>query len=204
MPPGKAPLRTLALGLLLALGGALLASAQNPPHVERSAPRATIALDIAWAHVTVEYGRPSTRGRAIFGQELPFDRVWRLGADEATRLTTTASLSIGGVEVPGGSYSLFVIPRSHTWTVIVNRIAHLWGAWNWNPAQDLGRVELAIETLETPIDTLTLNLAPQAEREKEGSLTIAWERSQITVPLRVLGDPPAPPPPPDTKAPPPH
>ena len=127
MPAGKKPFRTLVL--LLAVGGVFPAWAQNPPRVERGAPRATIALDIAWANVAVEYGRPSTRGRAIFGQELPFDRVWRLGADEATSLTTTAALDR---RRRGARWQLFPVRDStdpHL-TVIVNRIAHLWGAWN--------------------------------------------------------------------------
>ena len=92
--------------------------------------------------------------------------------------------------MPAGSYSLFVVPHPRTWTLVVNKVADQWGAWNRNPAQDLGRIELDVETLEAPVDALTLALEPTGERA--AVLMIAWERTRVAVPLSVLGEPPAP------------
>lgn len=183
----------IAIGLLQGFEGRVC-SAQNPPRVERGAPRSTLSLQLAWASVGLDYGRPAVRGRAIFGQLVPWDRLWRLGADEATRLSNSADLELGTLRVPAGDYALFAIPHVHTWTLIVNSVAQQWGAWNANPANDIGRVELVVETLDTPVETLTMTLEASADQEKEGTLRIAWERSQVSVPLRILGEPPLPPP----------
>ncbi len=159
------------------------------PRVERAAPRATVEQQVAWAHVRIEYGRPETRGRTVFGEMVPFDRLWRLGSDEATRLTTDADLALGSLALPAGSYALFAVPHARTWTLVVNRVADQWGAWNRNPAQDLGRVELGVEALEAPVEALTFALEPTGERT--AALSIAWERARVTVPLSVVGEPPA-------------
>jgi len=161
------------------------------PRVERAAPRATVDQQIGWARVGIEYGRPETRGRKVFGEMVPFDRVWRLGSDEATRLVTDAEIALGALVVPAGSYSLFVVPHPRTWTLVVNKVADQWGAWNRNPAQDLGRIELDVETLEAPVDALTLALEPTGERS--AVLAIAWELMRVTVPVSVVGEPPVPP-----------
>jgi hypothetical protein len=73
---------------------------------------------------------------------------------------------------------------------VVNKVADQWGAWNRNPAQDLGRIELDVETLEAPVDALTVALEPTGERA--AVLSIAWERTRVVVPLSVVGDPPVP------------
>lgn len=170
--------------------------AENPPRVERSAPRATVSLQLLWANLELDYGRPSARERSIFGQLVPWDRLWRLGADEATRFSTSAELELGTLRVPAGDYALFAIPHIHTWTLVVNSVAQQWGAWNAKPADDVGRIELVVEPLSAPVEVLTITLEASPDKEKEGVLRIAWERSQVTVPLRILGDPPPPPPPP--------
>lgn len=180
--------------MLLATGvvaSSALDAANGLPRVERAAPRATLEQPIAWAHVRVEYGRPEARGRRIFGEMVPFDRLWRLGSDEATQLRTDADLALGSLAVPAGSYSLFVVPHPRSWTLVVNKVAEQWGAWNRNPAQDLGRVEIDVETLEAPVEALTFSIEPTGERA--AALSIAWERTRVTLPITVVGDPPAPP-----------
>jgi hypothetical protein len=189
--------RRPALALAILLGAGSLAApitfgAAPPLRVEHAAPRGSVEQQIAWAHVAIDYGRPEMHGRAIFGELVPYDRVWRLGEDEATRLTTDANLTLGSLAVPAGRYALFAIPRRHSWTLIVNRVADQWGAWNWSAAQDLGRVELPVEPVEPAVEALTFELLPTGD--KEATLSIRWEGSAVSVPLSVAGEPPAPPP----------
>ncbi len=179
----------VAFCLAAALGGRVWA--QPAPRVERSAPRGTADLQLAWASIAVEYGRPETHGLTQFGERVPFDHVWRLGADEATRITVSHDVALGPLTVPAGSYALFAIPHAHSWTLVVNRVAQQWGAWNWEPVQDLGRVEVPVEEVDPPLPTFTIEL--EGTGEKEGELRLAWEHARVRVPLRVLGEPPAPP-----------
>lgn len=189
------PSATTALVLGIAAAG--LCRAAAPPvapdvrlRVERAFPRAVVERTLAWAHVRLEYGRAEARGRRVFGALVPYGRVWRLGADEATRLTTDAELSIGALRVPPGSYALFAVPQRRAFTLLVNTVAEQWGAWNRNPAEDLGRVELPVAASEAAVETLTLDLVPNGERE--AILSIAWEHLRVEAPVRVVGDPPAP------------
>lgn len=175
--------------LAAALAGSV--GAQPLPRVERSAPRGAADLQLAWASIAVEYGRPETHGLTQFGGKIPFDHVWRLGADEATRITVSSDVALGSLTVPAGSYALFAIPHPHSWTLLVNRVAQQWGAWNWESVQDLGRVEVPVEDVTPPLATFTIEL--EGTGEKEGELRLAWDRVRVRVPLRVLGEPPPPP-----------
>ncbi|MEN6535070.1 MAG: DUF2911 domain-containing protein, partial [Bryobacteraceae bacterium] len=103
--------------------GMLLAQGRN-----RISPHEQTSATFDGKKVTVEYGRPYKKGREIFGGLVPWDKVWRTGADEATILTSDADLMIGSLHVPKGSYSLFTIPEKQSWTLIVNKVAKQWGA----------------------------------------------------------------------------
>ncbi len=175
--------------LLAAVAGAAALAALG--EVERSAPRAQATVDLGGVSIAVDYGRAAAKGRKVFGALVPYDRVWRLGADEATRLTTDGDLVIGRVTVPAGRYALFALPSLGRWKLIINRVADQWGAYNYDPRQDVGRVDMALEMAETPTDPLTLELLPSAERA--AVLRIRWERVVATVPIAVAeAGPPAP------------
>src|SRR5512145_2598141 len=109
----------LMSGLGLLLGSAALIQAQR----QRVSPHETVSAVIGGKKVTIEYGRPSKKGREIFGKLVPYDQVWRAGADEATTITTEGDLMIGSLHVPAGTYALFTIPTQSEWTLIVNKTA---------------------------------------------------------------------------------
>jgi len=108
--------------------------------------------------VTVEYGRPSVKGRKIWGGLVPYDRVWRTGADEATIITLGADSSVEGKELAAGVYSVFTIPNAEEWTVIFNGVPEQWGAFNYDESKDALRVTVKpqeaefAESLEFQID----------------------------------------------------
>jgi hypothetical protein len=97
---------------------------------KRASPHETTSATIGGKKVTIEYGRPYKKNREIFGGLVPYGEVWRTGADEATVLTTEGDLMIGKLHVPKGTYSLFTVPAKEEWTLVVNKTAKQWGAYN--------------------------------------------------------------------------
>jgi hypothetical protein len=145
-------------------------------------PRDTVRATIGGANLLVDYGRPFRRGREVFGSSLvPWNQVWRLGANAATQLVTDREIMIGDLAVPPGTYTLFAVPSPGGWQLIVNRQTGQWGTEH-DPARDLGRVNMAVTTLGTPVEQFTIDLAPQ---QGGGSLRVSWDTLSASVPIRV-------------------
>ena len=130
--------------------------------------------------VVVTYGSPRARGRAILGGVVPYDRVWRTGANAATVLLTDAELTIGGTTLPAGAYSLWTVPKQDgSVTLIINRQHGQWGT-DYDPSQDVARVPMQASRAASPQDRfaidVTVGSAPQ--------LRMAWDTFVWTVPLR--------------------
>jgi hypothetical protein len=149
-------------------------------------PRDTASAEIGGATVTVDYGRPSMRGRKVFGGIVPFGQVWRTGANAATQLITDHDLLIGGQAVPAGTYSLWTIPARDGWTLIINRQHGQWGT-EYDPDQDLVRVPLTVTRSDRPIERFTVTVA--GGEAGEGSIAFAWERTRATVEVRAKAEP---------------
>jgi DUF2911 family protein len=158
------------LGLLLPCA-LLLAGAA----VVRRSPRAQVTLQLAEATLSVDYGRPALRGRLAFGGLVPWGDVWRAGDDEATVFSTDAPLRVGDLLLPPGRYSLFVRPEPGRATLIFNREPDQWGAFNRDPALDLGAVALEVTAIATPIELFSIALEPVGART--GRLWLGWENS---------------------------
>jgi len=131
------------------------------------------------ALIRIEYGQPHLRSRRINSDSLvPFDEVWRLGANAATLLTTDVDLLIGGQAVPRGRYVLHALPTSAGWTLILQR--ETTGALTvlptaYNAAKDAARVDLTATTLSTPLESLSIWLVPStAPGAQRGDLRIGW------------------------------
>lgn len=111
---------------------------------ERVSPHEKVTATIAGKKITIDYGRPSVKGRKIFGALVPFGEVWRTGADEATILTTEGDLMIGSLHVPAGSYSVFTLPTQKEWTLILNKQVKQWGAFKYDAKADFGRAPMKV------------------------------------------------------------
>jgi Protein of unknown function (DUF2911) len=144
-------------------------------------PRDTASATIGAARVLVDYGRPSVRGRVIFGNVVPWGVVWRTGANEATQLVTDRDLEIGGTTVPAGTYSLFTIPTPHGWTLIINRQHGQWGT-EYHAEQDLAQLDMTTRTLPNVVERLTAALRPGGDG---GELAFSWDRTEATIEFRV-------------------
>ncbi len=106
--------------------------------------------------VTIQYSRPSMRGRKIFGGLVPYDEVWRTGANAATSLKTDVDLNIGGANVPAGSYTLYTLPGMSSWKLIINRQTGQWGT-AYDKTQDLARVDMKAGQLPSAVEQFTIS-----------------------------------------------
>jgi hypothetical protein len=176
--------RRLAIaGLAVAITAAfaLPAAAQR----QRVSPHEKTEGVIGGKTITIEYGRPSLKGRELLGNLIPFDKVWRLGADEATKLTTPVDIEIGSLKVPAGTYSLFMLVGQEGDTqLIVNKVADQWGAFKYDAAQDLGRVPIMGSRDNAVKEMLTITI--ESTGEKTGRIKFAWGDGEATASLRVL------------------
>jgi hypothetical protein len=142
------------------------------------------------ARIAIAYGQPHARGRRIIGGLVPIDTVWRFGANTATTLHTDLDLSMGGLAVPRGDYSLFVLDSAGTFRLIVNRQTAQWGT-DYDATRDLGRVPLAVRTLAEPEETLTIHLVPESARpaqgyaDLKGIMRIKWGTTELSTPWEV-------------------
>lgn len=125
--------------------------------------------------VTVEFGRPNVKGRKIWGGLVPYDKVWRSGADEATTITFSGDVTVQGQALAAGTYSLFTIPGENEWTVIFNDVAEQWGSFNYDEAEDVLRVT-ATPTPAEMVETLDFVIAG-------ADVILRWE--ELAVPVTI-------------------
>ncbi len=142
-------------------------------------PRDTVTATVGGANITLDYSRPARRGRAIWGALVPWDQVWRTGANAATSLTTSADITIGGVAVPAGSYTLFSLPSPSGTKLIINGQTGQWGTI-YDPSKDHARVDMASETLAAPAELFTIDIVPSGAGAQ---LQISWDRTRFTAPI---------------------
>jgi Protein of unknown function (DUF2911) len=168
-----------ASAVLLMLGVTNLTRAQEA----RKSPHETTSIEICGHKITITYGRPYTNKRTIMGGLVPYNEVWRTGADEATTLRTDVDLDINGLKVPKGVYALFTVPKENSWTLIVDKTSKQWGAFKYNKATDLGRTEMTVSKADAPVEQFTISLTP--EGSSGATLKMAWEKTAASVPIKV-------------------
>jgi hypothetical protein len=158
-------------------------------------PLDSFRVTIAGAAIAVEYSRPAMRGRPIFGGAVvPWDHVWRTGANFATRFTTSGDLVMRGQTIPKGTYTLWMLPAAAGWKLIVNRQtkapcdgdacalptrARLWGT-DYAADSDLTRLDLKVEHLPRPVEQFTISVEPQGTG---GVLKLEWETTRASIPF---------------------
>ena len=166
----------LALALLAA---PLLAQDATPvPRVPIS-PRAAEEIAVGPGKMRVEYGRPFAKKRKVFGGLVPWGQVWRTGANAATTLATDVDVTLGGVPVPRGTYTLYTIPGPKSWTLIVNRQTGQWGT-EYDPRRDLARVPMTVLSRPDHLEAMTISFLP-ADAFR-GTLRLSWEKKTLAVP----------------------
>ncbi|HEX6939864.1 MAG TPA: DUF2911 domain-containing protein [Longimicrobiales bacterium] len=136
---------------------------------------------VAGAEIELDWGRPLKRGREIFGALVPWGRVWRTGANEATHFSTSRDLLVGDAVIPAGTYTLFTIPRPDRWTLMVNKRTQINGQ-SYDPEEDLVRLEMQTRTLDEVVEPFTILVEETADG---GVLRMRWDRTEAYLPFRV-------------------
>jgi hypothetical protein len=175
-------MRRQAIALLMLGAVTTLSMAAQQDKSSRPSPPGSAQISFAdGKKVTINYSRPSAKGRKIYGGLVPYGQVWRTGANEATSLTTDTDLVIGGTTVPAGNYTLYTLPAAGSWKLIINKQTGQWGT-EYNQGQDLARVDMQTSTLPSPVEQFTVAL------EKAGSdsakLNLDWETTRASVDIK--------------------
>jgi hypothetical protein len=142
-----------------------------------ASPRDTARATIGSAHVLVDYGRPSKRGRVIFGDLVPYGQVWRTGANPATTLVTDKDLMIGTQLVPAGTYTLYTIPSQSSWQLVINKEVGQWGLV-YHQEYDLGRVPMTVSSTKSPVEKFLIDFS-------KGTMRLQWDTTVVQVPIAV-------------------
>jgi hypothetical protein len=173
----------------LVLAATVLSTLPLMAQQKRISPHETVGAVIDGNRVTIVYGRPyskdphSGENRKIWGSLVPYGKVWRTGADEATLLITQKAIDLGGATVPAGAYTLWTLPNEDgTAKLIVSKQIGQWGT-QYDEQQDLARVDLKKAPLEKPVDQFTIAFAK--ESPTTGTIRLMWENTMFYVPYSV-------------------
>ncbi len=170
--------KPIVLLALLILSLAALASAQQDKSKRPSPPASAQCKFSDGKAIKVDYSSPRMKGRKIYGGLVPYGEVWRTGANEATTFVTDTNLSVGGKDVPAGSYTIFTIPNEDKWTLIINKKTGEWGIPYKYEADELGRVDMQVSKTPAPVENFTIDFD-----QTGGSCTMRldWENTRATV-----------------------
>lgn len=148
---------------------------------KRPSPPGTTECTINGKKVTIDYSRPSLKGRKLGKELATYGKVWRTGANEATTLTTAIDLDIGGAKVPAGTYTLYTLPSEGTWKLIINKQTGQWGT-EYHEDQDLARVDMKKQEIVVPVEQFTIAL--DQDSNNSADLILEWEKTRVFVTIQ--------------------
>jgi hypothetical protein len=158
---------SVAMAFLLFLGSVMVAEAQDKP--KRTSPMRTASAMVNGNEVSITYSAPSVKGREIWGSLVPYDKVWRTGANEATTISFKKDAKVNGKDVKAGKYSLFTIPGKSEWTIIINAVWDQWGASNYDASEDILRFTSKPQKLDAPQEEMMFEVGAN------GQITLKWD-----------------------------
>ncbi|HWH04410.1 MAG TPA: DUF2911 domain-containing protein [Gemmatimonadales bacterium] len=146
-------------------------------------PRDTVRATVGRASLTVDYGRPVRRGRILVGALLPYDEVWRTGANAATQLTVSAPVDLAGVSLRAGTYTLWTLPTHTGVSLIINGQSGQWGT-EYDAAQDIARRAMTVDSNPANVEQFTIRIVPPSGPAPVSQLTLEWGSFRWSVPIR--------------------
>lgn len=149
-------------------------------------PRSTLEQRVGVTDITIDYSRPGVKDRQIFGSLVPYDEMWRTGANKATSIEFSKPVRIGNNEVPAGKYSLFTIPSQDEWTVILNKKTELWGTNGYKKKHDLLRIEVEPEDLPEKRERMTFLISDITRNSAK--IELEWADRRISFPVEMETD----------------
>lgn len=168
----------LLLGFVMLSGTATAQEAAKP----RPSPLVVVSGRYKDTYIKITYSQPNKRGREIFGTLVPYDQVWRTGANEATEMTISRDIKLNGFDLKAGTYSLFTIPKKEAWTILINSDLGLWGSYNYNAKMDI----LKFDIPSTPVnefvyEVFTILIDP---KNSKADLILAWDKIKVIIPIQ--------------------
>mgnify|MGYP000238780245 FL=1 len=178
--------RILILLSIVAIGLFLYSHFVENIFSPRLSPKDTVEFKLNDLKLEVFYNRPSKKEREVFGALVPFNQVWRTGANEATTFETNQMLEISGMPLPKGKYTLWTVPKDTIWTVIFNSKQYDWGVDNemkplWDPNYDVLNIDIPVQKLNATVEQFTIAFDNSTDNL---FLTMAWDDTKIAVPLK--------------------
>ncbi|MFZ0296624.1 MAG: DUF2911 domain-containing protein [Candidatus Sulfotelmatobacter sp.] len=171
--------KRIVVSALLAIAFTTVAMAQMGGGKAKPSPAASATCDLGGGKsIKTDYSSPRMRGRKIYGDLVPFDKVWRTGANEATTFVPSSDVEVGGKNVPAGSYTIFTVPNADQWKLIINKKTGEWGIPYKYESDELGRVDMKVSKLPSPVEDFTISYV------KSGSgctMHIDWETTRASV-----------------------
>ena len=146
---------------------------------QSKSPKMSVEGSVEGVNIVIDYSAPSVREREIWGELVPYDKVWRTGANEATTVEFDKPVIIDGSELPAGKYALFTIPSMDKWTIIFNSNPNQWGAYKYDPSLDVLKLESGIQPADHR-EQMEISL-------KDNHLNIHWEKTLVSLTLATKG-----------------
>jgi len=178
-------MKKFALIAALVFAVASLASAgMAQDNSKRPSPAASAECKFSdGSTIKVDYSSPRAKGRKIFGAEsdgalVPYGKIWRTGANEATKFVTDTTVMIGGKSLPAGSYTIFTIPNADKWTLIVNKKTAEWGIPYKYEADELGRFDMHVSKTSAPVETFTIGFDQGGNK---CTMRLEWENTRASI-----------------------
>lgn len=144
---------------------------------------ATFSQKVGFTDVSIVYSRPSKKGRTIFGELVPYDKLWRTGANLATKITFGDDVKIAGNNLSAGSYALFTIPGKDEWTIIFNNISDQGGTGKYDESEDALRVKINSANLSGSVETFTIMIGDV--KPSSANINLIWDNTLVSIPLEV-------------------
>lgn len=146
-----------------------------------ASPTQTIKQDFGLANIELAYSRPSIKGRKIFGDIVPFGKVWRTGANSATVITFGDEVTIGGTKVPAGKYGILTIPEKKNWTIIISKQTNVTSPAAYKPEEDVVRITAEVMKMKESMESFTMQFANVKSTTCE--LHLMWDKSAVSLPI---------------------
>ena len=159
----------------------LFLSAQAQIKAPQPSPVCKISQAVGLTDIAIEYSRPSAKGRKVFGGLVPFNELWRTGANASTKLTFNENVKIAGNDLPTGTYALYTIPGEKEWTIIINKNTTHWGVDDYKQEEDAFRFNVK----SMPISNLTESFSIQLDNLKNSAcdISLIWENTMVAIPV---------------------
>lgn len=166
----------ITIFLLAALGISSFAQDLKVPVLS---PKQTVKQSFGISEITIEYSRPSVRGRVIFGELVPYGKIWRTGANQSTQITFTDDVKVEGNNVPAGTYAVYTIPNSESWEVMLYKDLKLAGNVNeYKPEEEFLRIKLPVRTTLQKVETFTISINDISITS--ANVSLLWENTSVS------------------------